>query len=71
MEKASLQVFDSVALLRAIPEKNVAFGQVGTIVEQLEKGVFEVEFTDKFGQTIAEFAVQADDLNGVALRTGA
>lgn len=40
----------------------MVFGQVGTIVEKLADGVFEVEFADKFGETIAEFAVSQQDL---------
>lgn len=40
----------------------MVFGQVGTIVEELAEGVFEVEFANKLGETIAEFAVKIEDL---------
>ena len=44
MKKESLKLFDTVAILKDISEKKVVFGQVGTIVEELETDVFEVEF---------------------------
>jgi len=62
MKKESLKLFDAMAILKDMPEKKVVFGQVGTIVELLDKDVFEVEFTSKDGETISEFAVNAEDL---------
>lgn len=62
MKKEALKLFDTVAILKDLPEKKVVFGQVGTIVELLSDGVFEVEFADKFGETISEFAVKSEDL---------
>lgn len=62
MKKEPLKLFDTVAILKDLPEKKVVFGQVGTIVELLSDGVFEVEFADKFGETISEFAVKSEDL---------
>ena len=62
MKKKSLKLFDTVAILKDVPEREVVFGQVGTIVEELKEGVFEVEFADTHGATIAEFAVKAEDL---------
>ncbi len=62
MKKEDLKLLDTVAVLKDVPEKKVVFGQVGTIVEKLADGVFEVEFADKFGETIAEFAVSQQDL---------
>ncbi len=62
MKKKALKVLDTVAILKDIPKKKVVFGQVGTIVEKLTEDVFEVEFADKFGETIAEFAVKSADL---------
>jgi hypothetical protein len=62
MKKEALKVFDTVAILITRPRKEFVCGQVGTIVEELEKDVFEVEFADKFGNTISQFAVHSADL---------
>jgi Domain of unknown function (DUF4926) len=62
MKREDLKLFDTVAILKDLPQRKVVFGQVGTIVEELAKGVFEVEFADKNGETIAEFAVKSEDL---------
>jgi Domain of unknown function (DUF4926) len=62
MKTETLKMFDVVALLRDEIEHKVVKGQVGTIVEYLAEGVFEVEFANKFGETISEFAVKAEDL---------
>jgi hypothetical protein len=61
MEK-SFKLLDSVAILREVPEQKVLMGQVGTIVEILAEDIYEVEFTDQSGETIAEFAVHGRDL---------
>ncbi|MEQ9219818.1 MAG: DUF4926 domain-containing protein [Cyclobacteriaceae bacterium] len=53
---------DTVALLIKIPEYALVPGQVGTILDHLEKGVYEVEFADKLGQTLASIAVKAKNL---------
>jgi hypothetical protein len=62
MKKEALKLFDTVAMLKDIPENKVVKGQVGTIVEEHRNGVFEVEFADKDGQTIASFAVNEAEL---------
>lgn len=62
MKKEKIKLYDTVAILKDLPEKKVVFGQVGTIVEELAEGVFEVEFANKLGETIAEFAVKNEDL---------
>jgi hypothetical protein len=61
MEK-KFKLLDSVAILREMPHHRVLLGQVGTIVEILSDVDYEVEFSDKNGETIAEFSVPADDL---------
>ncbi len=48
-----MKLLDSVALLENIPDSGLRKGQVGTIVEVYETNVFEVEFCDTKGQTIA------------------
>ncbi len=62
MKREQLKLYDTVAILKDEPGKKVVFGQVGTIIMQLAQGVFEVEFADKFGETISEFAVKGEDL---------
>jgi uncharacterized protein DUF4926 len=51
-----------VALLEDLPAKNLLRGQVGTIVETLGPGVYEVEFSDDSGGTYASLALRADQL---------
>lgn len=50
-EVTEFQMLDVVALVQEIPEKDLKKGQVGTIVELLEPGVYEVEFSNKKGET--------------------
>ena len=57
-----MKILDAVALLKDIPQKQLKRGQLGTIVEELADGVFEVEFADRSGRTIALLAVKAEDL---------
>ena len=48
-----IKLLDIVALLKNVPDKKLVRGQVGTVVEQLDENVFEVEFINKKGETIA------------------
>ncbi|MCC7503809.1 MAG: DUF4926 domain-containing protein [Saprospiraceae bacterium] len=57
-----IQLLDVVALLKPAPEKGLQVGQVGAVVERLEPGVFEVEFCDKKGKTLALVTVKQADL---------
>lgn len=57
-----LELLSTVALVNDIPDKGLRRGQVGTIVETLAPGVYEVEFSDNAGQTYASLAVSADQL---------
>jgi len=50
------EILDVVALLKEIPEKKLKKGQVGTIVEILGKNVYEIEFCNKNGVTIASIS---------------
>jgi hypothetical protein len=45
-----------------VPEKALQRGQVGTIVELLAPGVFEVEFSDLEGRVYAQAALPATGL---------
>lgn len=48
-----MKLLDVVALLEDLPELSLYRGQVGTIVEEYEPGVFEVEFSDTNGRAYA------------------
>lgn len=62
MNDQSVKFLDVVALLIDLPEKKLRRGQVGTAVEPLAEGVFEIEFADKNGQAYAFAAVKSSDL---------
>jgi hypothetical protein len=58
-----IKLLDVVALTVDLPDKNLVRGQVGTVVEELAPGVYEVEFSDtNTGQTYAMLAVRAEQL---------
>lgn len=64
--KDAVDILDVVALTIDLPERGLYRGQVGTVVENLAPGVFEVEFSDDEGRTYASLALKADQL--LALR---
>ena len=47
-----MKLLDTVALIEDIPELKIYRGQVGTIVEEYEPDVFEVEFSDIKGTNV-------------------
>ncbi|HKS97262.1 MAG TPA: DUF4926 domain-containing protein [Terriglobia bacterium] len=51
-----------VALLEDLPAHGLVRGQVGTVVELLAPGVFEVEFSDNLGRTYATLALHSGQL---------
>lgn len=57
-----MKLLDTVALIEDIPELKIYRGQVGTIVEEYEPDVFEVEFSDIKGRTYALETLQASQL---------
>jgi hypothetical protein len=57
-----LQLLSTVALMEDVPEKGLRRGQVGTVVEMLSAGVYEVEFSDDTGRTYATLAIAAKHL---------
>jgi len=59
---AEIEMLAVVALLEDVPEKGLLRGQVGTVVESLALGVFEVEFSDDSGQTYASLALRPEQL---------
>jgi hypothetical protein len=48
-----MKLLDVVALLEDLPNSSLVRGQVGTIVEEYEPEVFEVEFSDPNGRAYA------------------
>ena len=50
---ADIHLLDVVALVADLPAQGLSTGQVGTVVEVLAPGVFEVEFVDNEGGTYA------------------
>jgi len=57
-----LELLSVVALLEHSEGHKLLRGQVGTVVERLAPGVYEVEFSDDEGRTYASLAVSADQL---------
>lgn len=56
------QVLDVVALTEDLPAAGLKRRQVGTVVETLARGVFEVEFSDDQGCTYAMASVRSRQL---------
>jgi hypothetical protein len=57
-----MNLYDVVALIEDLPAENLKRGQVGTVVEEWETGVYEVEFADTNGVTYALVALRAEQL---------
>jgi hypothetical protein len=57
-----IELLSVVALMRDFPELGLVRGQVGTVVETLAPGVFEVDFSDDDGRTYASLALKSGDL---------
>jgi hypothetical protein len=64
--KDTIDILDVVAITKDLPERGLYTGHVGTVVEILAPGVFEVEFSDDEGRTYASTSLEADQL--LALR---
>ena len=58
----SIQLLDVVALLQDRPGSQLVAGQVGTVVEVLAPGIFEVEFSDCEGRAYATVALKESEL---------
>jgi hypothetical protein len=57
-----LELLSTVALLEDLSVPPLRRGQVGTIVERLAPGVYEVEFSDDEGRTYASLPLRSDQL---------
>jgi hypothetical protein len=60
--KDAIDILEVVALTEDLPKRGLYRGQVGTIVESLAPGVFEVEFSDDKGRSYASLTVEASQL---------
>jgi hypothetical protein len=59
---ADIEMLSVVALLQDLPEQGLVRGQVGTVVENLAPGVFEIEFCDEQGRTYAMTSLKSEQL---------
>jgi hypothetical protein len=57
-----IQLLDVVALTNDVPNNGLVRGQVGTIVEVLDTGIYEVEFSDDDGRTYAQLPLREEQL---------
>ena len=57
-----IRLLDVVALIVDLPEHGLVRGHVGTVVETLGTGAFEIEFSDDEGRTYALVALRAEEL---------
>jgi hypothetical protein len=57
-----MKLLDVVALIQDLPELNLYRGNVGTIVEEYEPNIFEVEFSDTTGKAYAIETLHASQL---------
>lgn len=62
MQHTPIKLLDVVALLGDKPEEGLVAGQVGTVVEVLASGVFEVEFLDSQGRTVCLAELRREEL---------
>jgi len=62
MRDVEMNLYDVVALLEDLPEYDLRRGQVGTVVEEWQSGVYEVEFADTDGIAYAMVALHANQL---------
>lgn len=58
----AVDILDVVALTDDLPGRGLYKGQVGTVVESLAPGVFEVEFSDEEGHAYASLALEERQL---------
>lgn len=55
-------LLDPVALIEDVPAEGLLRGEVGTVVEVLADGVYEVEFADGEGRAYRLAALRSDQL---------
>lgn len=58
----AVKLLDKVALTEDMPAHGLVRGQVGTVVETLAPGVYELEFSDNEGRTYASVSAREGQL---------
>jgi len=53
---------DLIVLLEELPAKGLPRGQVGRVIQEMESGVFEVEFSDQDGLPFAFLPLLEDKI---------
>jgi hypothetical protein len=59
---SDLKLLSTVAVLEDLPQGGLVRGQIGTVVETLLPGVYEVEFSDQSRRTCASVALRPSRL---------
>src|SRR5512144_1901741 len=62
MQNTPMKLLGGVVLWGDKPEEGLAAGQVGTVVEVLAPGIFEVEFLDSHGRTAGLAELKREEL---------
>ncbi|MEX0611902.1 MAG: DUF4926 domain-containing protein [Pirellulales bacterium] len=57
-----VELLDVVALAEDLPAHGLVRGQVGTVVETLSPGVYEVEFSNDEGKTYAMLPLKTEQM---------
>jgi hypothetical protein len=57
-----IKLLDVVALVEDLKSEGLCRGAVGTVVEQWQSGMFEVEFSDSSGSAYAFVALRPDQM---------
>ena len=57
-----IKLLDVVALVEDLASEGLERGEVGTVVEEWQDGVFEVEFSDDSGKAYAFAALRPDQI---------
>jgi hypothetical protein len=57
-----IKILDVVALVEDVGPEGLRRGEVGTVVEKWEGGVFEVEFSDDSGKAYAFAALRPEQM---------
>lgn len=56
------KTLDVIALTVDIPERHLRRGEIGTILDLLTPGVWDVEFSDNLGRTYALASIHEDQM---------
>ena len=61
-ESQQIKEPDAVALLEDLPEHGRRRGEIGTAMDELAPGIYDVEFCDELGRTIVLTPLPAEKL---------